>query len=114
MAEDKKTRTIVSAFALIPWTWEMHGIHLKVAEMGIVGTLEDHRHRGLMRALNAEFDRTLGNERFDIAVIQGIPGFYHHFGYHYAVTMENHVNLPLYAIPERAESKRVYYSSGRS
>ena len=81
IAEEKQTGSIVSAFALIPWTWEMEEIKLKVAEMGIVGTLKAHRGQGLMRILNKEFDKTLEEEKFDLAVIQGIPGFYHQFGY---------------------------------
>ncbi len=101
MAEEKKTGRIVSAFALIPWVWEMEGIKLKVAEMGIVGTLEKHRNQGLMRVLNREFDQTLDEEKYDLAVIQGIPGFYHQFGYSYSVPLENHINLPLQSVSEK-------------
>jgi predicted acetyltransferase len=74
---------------------EMKGIRLKTAEMGLVGTLKEHRGRGLMKLLNLEFDKTLHEEQFDIAVIQGIPGFYHKLGYHYAVSLENSINIPL-------------------
>lgn len=91
---------MVSAFALIPWTWKMDGIRLKVAEMGLVGTLESHRGQGLMKILNREFDQTLDEEKFDLAVIQGIPGFYHRFGYRYAIPLENHINLPLHGLPD--------------
>jgi len=100
IAEEKETATVVSAFALIPWSWEMDGIRFKVAEMGLVGTLENHRGRGLMKKMNREYDRTLEKEKFDLAVIQGIPGFYNRFGYHYAIPLENHINLPLHVIPE--------------
>ena len=100
IAEESETGRIVSAFALIPWTWELEGVKIKVAEMGIVGTLEAHRGQGLMRILNKEFDETLEEERFDMAVIQGIPGFYHQFGYSYAVPLENQINLPLHVIPD--------------
>ena len=103
IAEEKKTGSIVSAFALIPWIWELEGIRFKVAEMGIVGTLKEHRGQGLMRILNREFDKTLEEERFDLAVIQGIPGFYHQFGYSYSIPLENHINLPLHVIPEKQE-----------
>ncbi len=103
IAEENKTGQIAAAFALIPWAWEMEGVTLKVAEMGIVGTLEEHRGQGLMRILNKEFDKTLDEEGFDLAVIQGIPGFYHQFGYSYAVPLENHINLPLHVIPEEQE-----------
>lgn len=106
IAEDKKSSTIASAFALIPWRWDMEGVPLKVAEMGIVGTREAHRGKGLMRLLNKEFDRTLMEETFDLSVIQGIPGFYHNFGFYYSVAMENHIDLPLHLIPDRPENER--------
>lgn len=98
---------MVSALALIPWIWKMNGVSLKVAEMGLVGTLEEHRGKGLQKLLNQEFDQTLKEEQFDLAVIQGIPGFYHKFGYHYAVPLENHINLPLELIPGK-NSATVY------
>lgn len=98
IAEEKATETIVSAFALIPWTWEMDGIKLKIAEMGIVGTLEKYRGQKIMHILNKEFDRTLDEENFDFAVIQGIPGFYHKFGYYYSIPLENHINISLDSI----------------
>ena len=103
IAEEVKTARIVSAFALIPWTWEMDGVRLRVAEMGIVGTLEAHRGQGLVRALIIEFDATIREESFDLAVIQGIPGFYQQFGFSYAVPLENHINLPLDVISEARE-----------
>ncbi|MFN2222340.1 MAG: GNAT family N-acetyltransferase [Candidatus Promineifilaceae bacterium] len=104
IAEGAASGRIVSAFVLIPWTWQMEGARLKVAEMGIVGTLEAHRGRGLMRRLNKEFDQTLEKEGFDLAVIQGIPGFYQQFGYSYSLPLENHINLSLHLIPDRKEA----------
>ncbi|BCS98586.1 hypothetical protein DSLASN_42180 [Desulfoluna limicola] len=106
IAEEKASGRVVSAFALIPWAWEMEGVSLKVAEMGIVGTLEAHRGKGLMRLLNREFNNALAEEGYDLAVIQGIPGFYHRFGFHYAVAMENHINLHLSAIEGHIEDSR--------
>jgi predicted N-acetyltransferase YhbS len=104
IAEEKRTGHIVSAFALIPWTWKFAGIKVNVAEMGIVGTQEKHRNRGLIRTLNIEFDKTIKEEGFDCAVIQGIAGFYHQFGYYYAVPLENHINLPPHLIPDQKNS----------
>ncbi|MBI9060872.1 MAG: GNAT family N-acetyltransferase [Marinilabiliaceae bacterium] len=104
VAEDAPTHSIVSAFALIPWQWEMAGIPLKVAEMGIVGTQANHRGKGLMKRLNHRFDHRLREENYDLAVIQGIPGFYHKFGYHYCVALENHMEIPLHLIDESSET----------
>ena len=113
IAEEKETTKIVSAFVLIPWTWELEGTKLHVAEMGIVGTQEKHRGRGLMRTLNREFDKTLDEEKFDLAVIQGIPGFYHQFGYHYAIPLENHINMPLHLILETQEKDNYSFRLAR-
>lgn len=110
IAEEKTTAQIVSAFALIPWTLELEGVRLKVAEMGIVGTLEEHRKQGLMRRLNGEFDQVLEEERFDLSIIQGISGFYHQFGFHYALPLENHINVPLHAVAEKEDDDRDRYS----
>jgi len=97
---------IASALALIPWTWQIEGITLKGAEMGIVGTGEPHRKQGLQDKLNSSFDRVLREENFDISFIQGIPGFYHNFGYNYALSFENHINLPLHGIGTMTPSHR--------
>ena len=104
IAEDEAKGQIAAAFALIPWVWEFEGTKLKVAEMGIVGTQAEYRGRGLQRILNEAFDQTLVVEGFDLAKIQGIPGFYNQFGYVYAIPLENHINLPLHLIPEKDDA----------
>jgi predicted N-acetyltransferase YhbS len=105
IAEEKETRTVVSGFSLLPWTLELEGLELQVAEMGIVGTLEKHRKQGLMRRLNQEFDRTLAEEEFDLSIIQGIPGFYHQFGFYYSIPLENHINIPFHLVPDELEEE---------
>ncbi|MGC9514417.1 GNAT family N-acetyltransferase [Methanocrinis sp.] len=103
IAVEEETGEIAAAFALIPWTWEMAGTELKVAEMGIVGTGEAHRNKGLMRLLYREFDATLEEEGFDLAAVQGIPGFYRRFGYHYSIPLEPHIDIPLHLAPDLAD-----------
>ena len=110
IAEERASGQIVSAFALIPWTLTLEGVQLKAAEMGIVGTLEQHRGQGLMRRLSAEFDQVLDEEGFHLAMIQGIPGFYQQFGFHYALPLENHINMPLHAIAEKKEDEPESYT----
>jgi predicted N-acetyltransferase YhbS len=100
IAVEEDSGEIAAAFALIPWTWEMAGTKLKVAEMGIVGTGEAHRNKGLMRILSREFDATLEEEGFDLAVVQGIPGFYRRFGYYYSIPLEPHIDIPLHLVPD--------------
>ena len=99
IARDNKSQNIVSGFVLIPWEWQMQGISLKIAEMGIVGTNEQHRGQDLFRNNNNTFEKDLIEFEYDLAVIQGIPGIYHRLGYHYAIEMENHIELPLTALP---------------
>ena len=100
VAEAVESKQIVSAFTLIPWRLDYAGLRLKAAEMGIVGTYEEHRGKGLFSRLNEDFEQMLDEEGFDLAMIQGIPGFYDKFGYVYAIDFENHINLPLHLIPE--------------
>ena len=97
--DDEDKGQIIAAFALIPWEWEVERIKLKVAEMGIVGTHTDYQGRGLQRILNKEFDKTLEEDGFDLAIIQGIPGFYGQFGYFYSIPLENHINLHFHMLP---------------
>ena len=99
MVEDTTGKPI-SSFTLIPWTWEVNGIRLKVAEMGLVGTLDTCRGKGMMRQLNTAFDDHVKDNAYDLCMIQGIPGFYHNFGYHYAIELEYHIELPLTLIPD--------------
>jgi len=112
IAEEKASSEIVSAFTLIPWTWSYKGIRLNVAEMGIVGTQEKHRQRGLMRSLNREFDKTLEEEGFDLTFIQGIPGFYQKFGFQYSIPLENHLNLAFSKIPELKDEHFMFRLAG--
>ncbi len=100
IAEDATSHQVVSGFVLIPWTVECRGIPLKIAEMGIVGTLPAHQGQGIQRRLNTAFDTELNDGQFDLAIIQGIPGFYQQFGYHYTLPLENHINLDLHRVDE--------------
>jgi GNAT superfamily N-acetyltransferase len=95
LAEDTVTQQIISGFCLIPWKWNFNSIMLNVAEMGLVATLPDYRGKGLMKLLNAEFNKYIEENGFHLAAIQGIPGFYNKFEYHYALPMERHVIMPL-------------------
>lgn len=102
------SRTIVSALCLLPWTLHYQGVPLRAGEMGIVGTLERYRGRGLIRVLNERFSALLREGGFDLSHIQGIPYFYRQFGYEYAMPLEPHwrVDLDTIAHPEPAEPQR--------
>ncbi|WP_430816617.1 GNAT family N-acetyltransferase [Carboxylicivirga sp. RSCT41] len=100
IVKDESTGSVVSGFASIPWQWQFEGIPLKVAELGILGTDDDHRNKGLFKANNEHFEHDLKAQDYDLAVIQGIPGIYHRLGYYYSLPMENHTEVPLYAIQD--------------
>jgi hypothetical protein len=84
---------VVSSLCLIPWTWRYEGVQIPAGEMGIVGTLESHRQRGLIRAQVAYFERRLAERGCLLSHIQGIPYYYRQFGYEYALPLEGGLRL---------------------
>ena len=107
--EDTATGEIVSTLCLIPWTLNYAGIELKAGEMGIVGTLESYRRRGLIRALVERHHELLDVGEFDLSHIQGIPYYYRQFGYEYAMPLEGGMHLQLHQIPaDQAESSQPF------
>lgn len=88
LVEEWATGRVVASLGLIPWRLSYAGVELRGAEMGVVGTLEGYRGRGLQRALNARFDELLRAGGYDLSHIQGIPYFYRQFGYEYAAPLE--------------------------
>jgi hypothetical protein len=108
--EDESTDQVVSSLCLIPWTWRYEDVSLKAGEMGIVGTLEAYRHRGLIRALAARFDELLHEGNYDLSHIQGIPYFYRQFGYEYAIPLEANLRVELYLIPGPPPDKPPRYT----
>jgi hypothetical protein len=98
--EDEATGQVVSSLSLIPWTWCYQGVEIKAGEMGIVGTLEAYRRRGLIRALTGRFKELLRKGEFDLSHIQGIPYFYRQFGYEYAMPLEGGWHIQLHQISD--------------
>ena len=97
--EDESNGQIVSSLALIPWEWRYEDVTLKSGEMGVVGTLDSYRNRGLVRALDAHFKELLREGEFDLSHIQGIPYFYRQFDYEYAMPLEANWQIELPNIP---------------
>jgi predicted N-acetyltransferase YhbS len=102
--EDEATGQIVSSLCLIPWTWRYAGVDLPVGEMGIVGTLEAYRRRGLVRAQVEYFQQRLRERGCLLSQIQGIPYYYRQFGYEYALPLEGGLRLELRDVPEQPEA----------
>jgi len=94
----------VASLNLIPAKWNIGGVPLKVAEMGCVATLTEHRHRGLQRRLANEFHKQVAEYGYDLCAIEGIPYFYRQFGYEYAIPLLEETRIRLEQIPDH-ESK---------
>jgi predicted N-acetyltransferase YhbS len=90
---------MVATLNLIPMNWSLGGVSLKVAEMGLVGTHPEYRHRGLQRILNKEFDRRIREDGYHLAAIEGIPYFYRQFGYEYSVPLDEWAAIPIDKLP---------------
>jgi GNAT superfamily N-acetyltransferase len=98
--EDQETCRAVSTLSLMSTTWSYGGHPLPVAELGFVATHPDYRRRGLQRVLSDAFDEMASSFGFNLAAIEGIPGFYGQFGYEYAVPLMGGFNLDYDRIPD--------------
>lgn len=96
---NKSSNQIVSFLCLKRCVCVLQGVKLQAGQMEMVGTLADHRHRGLIRALNAAFEDRVTEYGLDLLVIAGIPYFYRTFGYEYAVPLGGNLAVPAEAIP---------------
>ncbi len=112
--QDESTGQIVSSLALIPWVWRYEDVLLKSGEMGIVGTLEAYRNRGLIRSLVTRFKELLHDENYDLSNIQGIPYFYRQFGYEYAMPLEAHWHVELHNLPDKPSGAAAHYHCRRA
>lgn len=102
LVEDENTGQIVSSLLLIPWTLAYEGVPLPVGEMGMVGTIEAYRRRGLVRAQDSYFKQRLRERGSLLSLIQGIPYFYRQFGYEYALPLEGGLLLSSRELPRAA------------
>jgi len=98
--EDERSGQIVSSLCLIPWTWCYEDVEIPAGEMGIVGTLEAYRRRGLVRAQVDYFKRRLREGGYLLSHIQGIPYYYRQFGYEYALPLEGGLRLEKRDVPD--------------
>jgi GNAT superfamily N-acetyltransferase len=102
--EDEQSSEVVSSLCLIPWTWRYEDVEIHGGEMGIVGTLEGYRGRGLIRKQVEMFKRRLHERGCLLSQIQGIPYFYQQFGYEYAIPLERWLMLETRHIPAQPDT----------
>lgn len=98
--EDEGTGQVVSSLCVIPWTWRYEDVTIPTGEMGIVGTLDAYRRRGLIRQQVAFFKQRLTERGCLLSHIQGIPYYYRQFGYEYALPLEGGLRLELRHVPK--------------
>ena len=94
----------VASLVLIPQTWVMDGVELRVAEMGCVATHPDHRGRGLQRMLNERFDEVAEDGGYDLCALAGIPYFYRQFGYEYSLDLDHKTIISMSELPDTQPS----------
>jgi len=107
--QDARSGQIVSSLCLIPWIWRYEDVDLSAGEMGIVGTLEGYRHRGLIRAQVEVFKRRLRERGCLLSHIQGIPYYYRQFGYEYALPLEGGLRLETRHVPDPTDVPFVFH-----
>jgi predicted N-acetyltransferase YhbS len=101
--EDTQTKQVVSSICLIPWMLSYADVTLRSGEMGIVGTLEAYRQRGLIRAQVEVFKSRLQEGGYVLSHIQGIGYYYRQFGYEYAMPLEGGLRLTRRDVPKLTE-----------
>ena len=84
-----KENKIVSTMCMIPQTWEYDGVPFKVGRPELVGTLEEYRHRSLVRAQFDWHHKWCDDNGVLVQGITGIPYFYRLFGYEYALNLDS-------------------------
>jgi GNAT superfamily N-acetyltransferase len=97
--EDEESGQVVSSLCLIPWTWNYESVDISAGEMGVVGTLEAYRRRGLIRAQVGLFRQRLRERGCLLSQIPGIPYYYRQFDYEYALPLEGGLRLETRHVP---------------
>ena len=87
LVDDTRSGRIASSLCLISQTWAYGGIRLGVGQPELVGTHPDYRGQGLVRQLLDLLHQRSAARGQQVLAIDGIPGFYHQFGYQMALAL---------------------------
>ncbi|MBA2758955.1 MAG: GNAT family N-acetyltransferase [Chloroflexia bacterium] len=74
----------IALTALGVWDHRFGATTLKAGEIGLVGTLPEHRKRGLSRLLMESWIATMREQHIPLMFLTGIPDFYEQWDFHYA------------------------------
>ncbi len=102
VVEDTRSGRIVSSLCLISQTWSYGGIAIGVGQPELVGTHPDYRGQGLVRrqfAVLHEWSVARGQQ---LQAIDGIPGFYHQFGYQMALALHGELSVDVASLQPTA------------
>jgi len=102
---DSKNGKVISHVLLLPVTWVIDGAEISAAQMEVVGTRTEYRNRGLIRELNAAYEKRALQRNSLIWVIAGIPFFYKMFGYEYAASLGGGLIVASQLIPDLKDSE---------
>ncbi|HZS91403.1 MAG TPA: GNAT family N-acetyltransferase [Chloroflexota bacterium] len=105
VVEDTRNGTLVALTCLLSQTWTYGGIDLPVGRPESVGTHEDYRRRGLIRAIFELIHARSAALGHLAQGITGIPYYYRQFGYEYALDFEGNRPIPWSAIPHLKEGE---------
>jgi hypothetical protein len=109
VVEDTANGQIVSSLNLISQTWSYGGIPFGVGRPELVGTLPEHRRRGLVRA-QFEVIHGWSAERGELVqAITGIPYYYRQFGYEMAMVLGGGRSGLLSGLPKLKEGQAEPY-----
>jgi hypothetical protein len=87
IVEQVETGKIVSSLNMISQTWSYAGIPFGVGRPELIGTVQEYRNRGLVRAQLEEIHRLSAERGQLLQAITGIPYYYRLFGYEMALEL---------------------------
>ncbi len=93
-------KEIISSMAFLPLNWHFGTVTLKIAEMGMVGTIEKYRGQGLFGKMNEVYEQALIDNGYFVSALRGIPYYYRKFGYEFLLPLNQRVNLLSDKIPK--------------
>ena len=103
VVEDTRSGALVAATCLLRYTVEYEGIPLAFGRPEMVASLQEYRHRGLIRAIFELIHARSEAEGDQLQGITGIPYYYRQFGYEFAAELDYASTVYFPAIPKLKE-----------
>ena len=103
--EDSNSQEILSLVVLLPSRWNIKGISIPICEMELVGTVEKHRGKQLIKKLIEIYEKVMQEKKYLVSVIRGIPYYYRRFGFTFAIPLDERIILPADSITQNFNDK---------